>query len=93
MYLCDAYKHLTFSDIKFKKLKKKNPIDYILAQSIQKKKNTSNLDAKKEFYIPWIYVKIWNLGPFYTLFLNKVAWFFLPISHKDDHFTKKSVIN
>ena len=52
MYLCDAYKHLTFSDIKFKKLKKKNPIDYILAQSIQKKKNTSNLDAKKKFYIP-----------------------------------------
>jgi hypothetical protein len=46
------------------------------------------MQRKNSIYLEYM-LKFGIWAPSTHFFLNKIARFFLPVSHKDDHFTKK----
>ena len=73
MYFCDAYKHLTFSDIKIKikKLKKKKKNSHnLLAQSIQKRKKYVKFECKEKILYTLNICKKLEFGSLLHTFLN-----------------------
>ena len=74
MYFCDAYKNLTFSNIKIKtkklKKKKKKNSHNLLAQSIQKKKKYVKFECKEKILYTLNICKKLEFGSLLHTFLN-----------------------